>query len=690
MNDKKYQVFISSTFNDLKEARQYVLQGILKLNHIPNGMELFPASNISSWDFIKKVIDSCDYYILFIGNKYDSISSDGISFTEREYNYAVEKELPVIAFINTDEDSGKSKVELDSEKIEKLKKFKEKIKNAGNVQFWKGLSELQVKVNTSFISLIETNPTTGWIRGDQQIGLESQKEILRLKQVIRFENGEDKILIHFEFIANAADSRQYKCKSSFYSTWNNVFKLIAPSLLVEGSEIKIKNKINEYIHSEQHEITKKEEEFKKFSTLLDYRITEKSYEILLIQYMALDYIITSSKKHSLRDRNKYYSLTDLGEDLMVELSAIKKPWVKFEEMGITPLEIETLVDLEKIIGGELDIWFDDPNDPDDLGYHGFQIKNERIVRLAVGSGQNSMAIPNSISNLKDIEKLSIYESSSENIESIGTLTKLQRLDIFAIKLKAIPEAIFQLKNLRHLDVFGCNLEEISPSIISLENLEKLSLYDNKIETILQEIGRLKKLEFVDFSRNLISEVPNVFGELSCLKTLSLTNNPISQIPSFLFELNSLEELNIGSAELEKLPDDIKVNNSIKNLSIWKSKLSGLPEWITKLKNLHTLSLNHNAFKKIPDIIFKLDKLKVLALGGQSIKVLPDNISLLKNLEELSIEIENFTNLSEKIHDLPNLKKIITGKIEKEIPPKITDLIEKLKKKGIIVKENSYS
>ena len=124
MVDKKYQVFISSTYNDLKKARQYVLQGILNLDHIPNGMELFPASDDSSWDFIKKVIDNCDYYILIIGDKYGSTSDDGISFTEREYNYAVDKKLPVIAFINNDKDIGKSKTELDPEKSKKLTKFK--------------------------------------------------------------------------------------------------------------------------------------------------------------------------------------------------------------------------------------------------------------------------------------------------------------------------------------------------------------------------------------------------------------------------------------------------------------------------------------------------------------------------------------------------------------------------------------
>lgn len=39
--DKKYQVFISSTYKDLIEERQAVLETILDTGNIPAGMELF-------------------------------------------------------------------------------------------------------------------------------------------------------------------------------------------------------------------------------------------------------------------------------------------------------------------------------------------------------------------------------------------------------------------------------------------------------------------------------------------------------------------------------------------------------------------------------------------------------------------------------------------------------------------------
>jgi uncharacterized protein DUF4062 len=49
----RYQVFISSTYEDLKLERTEVMQALLELDCIPAGMELFPANNDEQWDFIK-------------------------------------------------------------------------------------------------------------------------------------------------------------------------------------------------------------------------------------------------------------------------------------------------------------------------------------------------------------------------------------------------------------------------------------------------------------------------------------------------------------------------------------------------------------------------------------------------------------------------------------------------------------
>jgi len=98
--DKRYQVFVSSTYADLKEERSKVIQTIMELDCIPAGMELFPSIDEEQFNFIKKVIDDCDYYLLIIGGRYGSVSEDGVSFTEKEFDYAKEKGIKILAFVH--------------------------------------------------------------------------------------------------------------------------------------------------------------------------------------------------------------------------------------------------------------------------------------------------------------------------------------------------------------------------------------------------------------------------------------------------------------------------------------------------------------------------------------------------------------------------------------------------------------
>jgi hypothetical protein len=76
------------------------MKGILDLDHIPSGMELFPAADEDQFEYIKQVIAECDYYVLIIGARYGAVNEEGISYTEREYDYAVESGKNVIALVH--------------------------------------------------------------------------------------------------------------------------------------------------------------------------------------------------------------------------------------------------------------------------------------------------------------------------------------------------------------------------------------------------------------------------------------------------------------------------------------------------------------------------------------------------------------------------------------------------------------
>jgi len=141
--DKRYQVFLSSTYADLREERSKVLQALREMDCIPAGMELFPAADEEQWQFIKKIIDDCDYYILIIGGRYGSLTPDGVSYTEREYDYACERKVPVLAFLHEQpEDIPVGKSDIEPQVRQKLEVLRTRVSQGRLVKFWKSAEEL--------------------------------------------------------------------------------------------------------------------------------------------------------------------------------------------------------------------------------------------------------------------------------------------------------------------------------------------------------------------------------------------------------------------------------------------------------------------------------------------------------------------------------------------------------------------
>ena len=78
LHEKRYQIFISSTYSDLLEERRAVMDAILDLKCFPSGMEMFPAVDMEQFEYIKQIIDESDYYVLLLAGRYGSTAPDGI------------------------------------------------------------------------------------------------------------------------------------------------------------------------------------------------------------------------------------------------------------------------------------------------------------------------------------------------------------------------------------------------------------------------------------------------------------------------------------------------------------------------------------------------------------------------------------------------------------------------------------
>jgi uncharacterized protein DUF4062 len=164
--EKRYQVFVSSTYTDLADARREVVQTLLQMDCIPAGMELFPAADEEQLQFIRKVIDDCDYYILIVAGRYGSIDPHGVSYTEREFDYAVEQNIPVLAFVHADPSTlPPHHQEADDGLKARLESFRMRIQTGRMCKAWSKASDLAGLVALSMPRAIRNKPRPGWIRG---------------------------------------------------------------------------------------------------------------------------------------------------------------------------------------------------------------------------------------------------------------------------------------------------------------------------------------------------------------------------------------------------------------------------------------------------------------------------------------------------------------------------------------------
>lgn len=135
---ESYNVFVSSTWEDMQSYREAVRGALNKAGCIPCGMERFSASAQSPLETCFEELKKSQLYICILGMRYGSIDKEsGKSYTELEYEKAKELNLPILAFLIDEEKAVFKKKDLDSEdmaiKMSKLEEFKKKIKDSKEV-----------------------------------------------------------------------------------------------------------------------------------------------------------------------------------------------------------------------------------------------------------------------------------------------------------------------------------------------------------------------------------------------------------------------------------------------------------------------------------------------------------------------------------------------------------------------------
>jgi hypothetical protein len=158
------------------------MQAVLELDCFPAGMELFPAADDSAWEYIEKIIQESDYYIVIVGARYGSRDGNGLSFTEREYDLAAKLQKPILAFLHSEPQSiAISKADLNEADRVALDAFREKLRQSKLCNHWSSALELYGKVLSSLNRLKRSHPTGGWVRAGEVPAAELELELERTR-----------------------------------------------------------------------------------------------------------------------------------------------------------------------------------------------------------------------------------------------------------------------------------------------------------------------------------------------------------------------------------------------------------------------------------------------------------------------------------------------------------------------------
>ncbi len=325
MAKKKYQIFISSTFSDLQEERQLALKAILDLDHIPSGMEAFPAIDMAQFEYIKKVIDECDYYLLIIRARYGSTDDEGVSFTEREFDYAVSQGKTVIALLHNDiQNLPKKNFDVDPTLEAKVNDFRDKVKIGRMVRFWNNRDQLALAIMQAIVKAIATYPANGWIRGNEA----AEEDVIRKYMQLR--TSYDELVVNYNTvvannspkIVDLADLDElfeikytYSSSNREYSdaiklTWIDILKIVGPDLYSPHISGSIRSDVKSHIGR-----------LKPRAAFINVnQMDSDTIKIHLHALGVLNIEVTESKNGDLQE---FVSLTDKGRAELIRVMAVR-------------------------------------------------------------------------------------------------------------------------------------------------------------------------------------------------------------------------------------------------------------------------------------------------------------------------------------------------------------------------------
>ena len=289
-------------------------------------MELFPAADEEQFEFIKRVIEDCDYYLLIVGGRYGSLTAQGISYTEQEYDYALSRGLKVVALLHEKPDEipfGKS--EQHPELRDLLKAFRNRVATDRLVRFWSSADQLPGIVALSLSKTIKMFPAIGWVRADRASSEEILSEINGLRKqnsqlqsaLAGLAKSEPAPIPDLAGLDEAIELHgSYFYRSNYLTwkataTWGELFGFVGPYLVQHPNETNVKSVLTHALfdRSGNHGT--------------HVSLDDQDFQTIAVQLKALDLINLSYSKTVQGGMGLFWSATSSGERLTLERRAVR-------------------------------------------------------------------------------------------------------------------------------------------------------------------------------------------------------------------------------------------------------------------------------------------------------------------------------------------------------------------------------
>ncbi|MGC4015642.1 MAG: DUF4062 domain-containing protein [Luteolibacter sp.] len=243
--DRRYQVFISSTYDDLKEERAKAITALLNIDCIPCGMEYFPAADEEAWECIERLIPECDYYVIILAGRYGSTPpGESKSYTHKEYELALKHGIPILGLVHGAPMKLTAEFcEHDAKARKKFHKFRNEVSRK-LCRFWLTADQLSAELVSSLTKQIKNKPRPGWVRSDSLASGDAKDEIIRLRRKIEAQekiikdhlksaqnsnetlaSGSDPLLLRISGSCQNGDGTfSVSIKIRFLTTWDSIIR----------------------------------------------------------------------------------------------------------------------------------------------------------------------------------------------------------------------------------------------------------------------------------------------------------------------------------------------------------------------------------------------------------------------------------------------------------------------------------